>query len=150
MYPLDKPDERVCPNPDCRLPRYCNEALIEAAREDIDRDSDMPLPPLLAARQISYTSIGKALTEIWVDDSRRAMLSYCNEFFTQYRDEVNYYRDFFSGTTYKDLRVKLEGELDDNTICLVIFVDGYQLKNMQKAHQVMINCLIMNIHPDHR
>ncbi|OBZ81041.1 hypothetical protein A0J61_10910, partial [Choanephora cucurbitarum] len=38
----------------------------------------------------------------------------------------------------------------DNTICLVIFVDGYQPKNVRKAHQVMINCLVMNIHPKYK
>ncbi|OBZ80112.1 hypothetical protein A0J61_11838, partial [Choanephora cucurbitarum] len=38
----------------------------------------------------------------------------------------------------------------DNTICLVIFVDDYQPKNVRKAHQVMINCLVMNIHPQYR
>ena len=94
---------------------------------------------------MAYTSVGKALAELCVNGENNEMLSYREHFFAENGAVVDHYRDIFSGQCYKDLLRRQV--VDANTICSVIFVDGYQLKNMQKAHQVMINCLVMIIHP---
>ena len=148
MYPLNDPESKKCPLTTCQAPRYCNESQVEAARDDIERDEAMPLPELIPTRQLAYTSIGKALTELYVNESNADMLAYGSEVIEQHREDIDMYRDIFSGACYQHLLAN--NDLDVNTICLVVFVDGYQLKNMQKAHQVLINCLVMNIHPEHR
>ena len=148
MYPINDLETKKCSIDTCQAARYCNEAQVEAVREDLDRDEAMPLPELLPTRQLAYTSIGKALTELYVNDNNAEMLAYRSQVFEQHRADIDMYRDIFSGACYQHLLAN--GDLDTDTICLVVFVDGYQLKNMQKAHQVLINCLVMNIHPEHR
>ncbi|OBZ81272.1 hypothetical protein A0J61_10679 [Choanephora cucurbitarum] len=122
--------------------------VLAVAREDIERDPTMPIPDLAPTRQISYTSVDKALTELYVNENNAEMLAYRDEFFDRNQDKINIYRGIFSGDSYKKLLH--DGIVDANTICLVLFVDRYQLKNMQEAHQVLINCLVMNIHPERR
>ena len=148
MYPLNDPDTKKCPIITYQAARYCNEAQVEAARGDFDRDETMSLPELIPTRQLAYTSIGKALTELYVNDNNGVMLGYHNEILVQHRIDMDMYRDIFSGACYQHLLAN--GDVDVNTICLVVFVDGYQLKNSQKAHQVLVNCLVVNTHPEHR
>ncbi|KAI8326625.1 hypothetical protein EDC96DRAFT_613128 [Choanephora cucurbitarum] len=47
MYPLNDSDTKKCPIITCQAARYCNEAQVEAARDDVDRDEAMPLPELI-------------------------------------------------------------------------------------------------------
>ena len=148
MYPVDEPNYKTCPNEECGETRYCNEAEVQAAIEDVDREDDMPLPELIPTRQMAYISLGSALTEIYVDEDRSEMLIEGPSLTEAQQSLVTHYRDVFSGSVYKQLLIS--GKIRTNTICVIVFVDGYQLKNMQKAHQVMINCLILNVHPEHR
>ena len=134
LYPVGDNTEVTCPNVSCGANRYknANGASIQ------NTDLTMPLPALVAQQQMAYTSISQALTQLYVDDDRIDMFSYRDHFF----DDVSLnqtYRDVFSGDSYTKLLEK--DNMRDNTICLVIFVDGYQPKNVRKAHQVMINCL---------
>ncbi|KAI8326684.1 hypothetical protein EDC96DRAFT_453896, partial [Choanephora cucurbitarum] len=143
LYPVDDINEVVCPNVNCGVARYKNASALSIE----NRDPTMPLPALVPQQQMAYTSISQALTQLYVDDDRMEILSYRDHFFDNAMLN-QHYRDVFSGDSYAKL---LEKEnMRDNTICLVIFVDGYQPKNVRKAHQVMINCLIMNIHPKYR
>ena len=147
MFPLDSPDISTCQYEPCQRPRYSNIAQVEEARNNTERDPNMPLPSLKSESTMAYTSIANALTEFYADPIRSDMLDYRNHFF-DHSASNNQYRDVFSGAAYQ--RLLNEGVLEDNTICLLIFVDGYQPKHVQKAHQVMINCLILNIHPEYR
>ena len=97
---------------------------------------------------MAYTSLGKALTEIYVDEDRSEMLTDGPSRTEIQERVVTNYRDVFSGSVYKQLLVS--GEIWTNTIRVIVFVDGYQLTNIQKAHQVVINCLILNVHREHR
>ena len=124
IYPLNDVDTKKCPINTCQADRYCNEAQVEAARDDVDRNEAMPLPELLPTRQLAYTSIGKALTELYVNENNEDMLGYCNVFFEQHRSDIDMCRDIFSDACYKHLLAN--GDVDVNTICLVVFVDGYQ------------------------
>ena len=144
MYSANDTETTVYQVESCDMSRYCNEAEVEAARED----GITPLPEFKPTRQMAYTSVGKALTELCVNGENNEMLSYREQFFAENSAIVDHYRDIFSGQCYKDLLHRQV--VDANKICLVKFVDGYQLKNMQKAHQVIINCLVMNIYPQHR
>ncbi|OBZ80782.1 hypothetical protein A0J61_11169 [Choanephora cucurbitarum] len=148
MYPVDEPNCKTCPNEECGQARYCNEAEIQAAIKDVDRDNDMPLPELIPTRQMAYSSLDSALTEIYVDEDCSEILIEGPSLTEVQKRVVSHYRDVFSGSVYKQLLVS--GKIKAKTICVIVFVDGYRLKNMQKAHQVMINCLILNVHPEHR
>ncbi|OBZ80165.1 hypothetical protein A0J61_11786, partial [Choanephora cucurbitarum] len=148
MYPVDEFNCKTCPNEECGQVRYCNEAEVQAAIEDVDKEDDMPLPELVPTRQMAYISLGSALTEIYVDEDRSEIMIEGPSLTEVQERVVSHYRDVFSGSVYKQLL--LSGNIKANTICVIVFVDGYQLKNMQKAHQVMINCLILNVHREHR
>ncbi|KAI8322695.1 hypothetical protein EDC96DRAFT_538892 [Choanephora cucurbitarum] len=50
MYPTDESNMKTCPNEECGEKRYCNEAEVQAAMDDIDRDDNMPLPELTSTR----------------------------------------------------------------------------------------------------
>lgn len=145
MYPVNRPDIKVCPNENCRLPRYSNEAEIEAEAADADRSERMLLSELRPTRQLVYTSLGKALANLWEDDSKEEILRYGSQMTQLQRNGIAHYHDVYSGEKFHQLLER--GVVDENTICVVLFVDGYQLKNMQKAHQVMINCIILNVDP---
>ena len=108
----------------------------------------MPLPVLVPQRQISYISIKQALTELYANDDNLDMLQYGHNFMTKDLQINSDYKDIFSGKNFRHLLK--EKVVHPNTICLVLFVAGYQHKNMQKAHQMLINCLVMNILPEHR
>ncbi|OBZ80431.1 hypothetical protein A0J61_11520 [Choanephora cucurbitarum] len=97
---------------------------------------------------MAYTSLGSALIEIYVDEDRSEMLIEGPSLTEAQHSLVSHYGDVFLGSVYKQLF--LSTKIKANTICVIVFVDGYQLKNMQKAHQVMINRLILNVHPEHR
>ena len=143
LYPVGDNTELTCPNEDCGVARYKNTAAVNVE----NRDPTMPLPALVAQQQMAYTSISQALTQLYVDDDRFEMLSHRDHFFDN--TSLNHlYGDVFSGEFYTKILQK--EKMRDNIICLVIFVDGYQPKNVRKAHQVMINCLVMNIHPQYR
>ena len=147
MYPADSPQIMFCPVAGCGLPRYKNAAAVQLATSNAERDPEMPLPTLIAERTMAYTSIGKALTQRFTNNDRAEMLQYRKHFFDN--STLNrQYRDIFSGASFK--RLLEEGVVDDETICLLIFVDGYQPKHVQKAQQVMITCLVMNIDPESR
>ncbi|OBZ82378.1 hypothetical protein A0J61_09570 [Choanephora cucurbitarum] len=75
---------------------------------------------------MAYTSVGKALTELCVIDENNEMLSYREQFCAENNNIVDHYREFFSYQCYKDFL--LRGVIDGSAICLVIFVDDYQLK----------------------
>ncbi|OBZ80211.1 hypothetical protein A0J61_11740 [Choanephora cucurbitarum] len=123
LFGSDDSTTMACPVPACKARRYYNQAEIDAAREDIERDPAMPIPDLAPTRQISYTSVSKALTGLYVNENNAEMLAYRDEFFDRNQDEINIYRDIFSGDSYKKLLQ--DGIVDANTICLVLFVDGY-------------------------
>ena len=108
----------------------------------------MPLPDLIPTHQLAYTSSGSALASLYANDDNDEILDYGRIMILEHEPAVQHYRNVFSGEKFKKLFETTE--IDENTICVVLFVDGYQLKNMQKAHQVMINCLIMDVHPEHR
>ena len=108
----------------------------------------MLLPVLVPRRQVSYTSIKQALTELYVNDDNLEMLEYGHNFMTENLETNDDYKDIFSGKHFRHLLK--ERVVHPNNICLVLFVDGYQHKKMQKAHQVLINCPVVNIHPEHR
>ena len=108
----------------------------------------MPLPNLVPCRQISYTSIKQALTELYANDDNLDMLQYGYDSMKEDLDSNSSYKDICSGRNFRHLLN--EKIVHPNTICLVLFVDGYQHKNMQKTHQVLTNCLVTNIHPEHR
>ena len=148
MFPLNQPEVNICSNQDCQQKRYTNFEQVEAERNAANRDPGMPLPVLVPRRQVSYTSIKQALTELYVNDDNLEMLGYGHDFMTEELETNDSYKDIFSGKNFRHLLK--EKVVHPNTICLVLFVDGYQHKNMQKAHQVLINCLVMNIHPEHR
>ncbi|OBZ81363.1 hypothetical protein A0J61_10589 [Choanephora cucurbitarum] len=95
MYPINDLETKKCPIDTCQAARYCNEAQVEAAREDLDRDEAMPLPELLPTRQLAYTSIGKAWTELYMIDNNAEMLAYRSQVFEQHRADIDIYRDIF-------------------------------------------------------
>ena len=148
MFLTNQPHINICCNEECQQERYTNHEQIEAERNNANRDPDMPLPVLVPRRQISYTSIKQALTELYANDDNLGMLQYGHDFMAEELETNDSYKDIFSGKNFRHLLE--EKVVHPNTICLVLFVDGYQHKNMQKAHQVLINCLVMNIHPEHR
>ncbi|OBZ80927.1 hypothetical protein A0J61_11024 [Choanephora cucurbitarum] len=82
LFGSDDSTTMACPVPACKAPCYFNQAKSDAAREDIERNSAMPIPDLAPTRQIIHL--------------------------------------------------------------------GRQGFNRTKAHQVLINCLVMNIYPEHR
>ena len=69
----------------------------------IDRDESLPLPELRPTRQMAYTSVGRALTELYVDEQREAMLGYSAEFFAQHQQLVQEYKDVFSKESFQKL-----------------------------------------------
>ena len=132
----------------CKQPRYKNQDQVNADINNTDRNPLMPFVEPVPNRQISYTSVFSALTELYADDEKLDVLTYGQEFLVN-EPTTNYdYKDIFSGSNYKSLVQRTT--INANTICLVLFVDGYQNKNSQRSNQVMINCLVMNIHPEHR
>ena len=64
----------------CNQPRYKNEAQFELERNDENRDPNTPLPELIPHKQIAYTSLAKALTELWADDDKLDILNYGHDF----------------------------------------------------------------------
>ncbi|OBZ81089.1 hypothetical protein A0J61_10862 [Choanephora cucurbitarum] len=83
----------------------------------------------LISRNVTLMVVAKELTELQADDDTLNLLSYGHDFLTSDYETSSEYKDIFSS---------------------LLFVNGYQNKNSQKSHQVMINCLIMNIHPQHQ
>ena len=148
MFPSNQPEVNKRNSTECYQQRYKNFEQVEAEKDNIHRDLDMPLPVLVPYSQISYTSIKQALTELYANDDNLSMLEYGSDFMKEDLDNNSCSKDIFSGKNFRHLLN--EWIIHPNTICLVLFVDGYQHKNMQKAHQVLINCLVMNIHPEHR
>ncbi|KAI8326600.1 hypothetical protein EDC96DRAFT_581579 [Choanephora cucurbitarum] len=122
MYPVNEPGMKTCPNEECGQARYCNEAEVQAAMEELDREDGMPLPDLIPTRQIAYTSLGSALTEIYVDEDRSEMLIEGASLSEVQQRLVTHYRDVFSGSVYKQLLVS--EKIMANTICVVVFVDA--------------------------
>ena len=148
LFPTNQPEVNICSNPECHQQRYKNFEQVEAEKNSTDRDSNMPLPVLVPHRQISYTSIKQALTELYANDDNLDMLQYGYDSMKEDLDNNSSYKDIFSGKNFRHLLNRKI--IHPNTICLILFVDVYQHKNMQKAHQVLINCLVMNIHHEHR
>lgn len=146
LFETDKPDVMECS--ECKKPRYKNQSQVDNDRNDANRNPMMPPVEPVPVRQIAYTSVLSALTELYADDDKLEILRY-GENFLNNEPPTNYdYKDIFSGSNYKDLVERTT--INANTICLVLFVDGYRNKHSQKSGQVLINCLIMNIHPQHR
>ena len=88
------------------------------------------------------------MTELQADDDTLNLLNYGHDFLTSDYETSSEYKNIFSSCNFRELTQNNIVNL--NTIFLVLFVNGYQNKNSQKSHQVMINCLIMNIHPQHQ
>ncbi|KAI8342869.1 hypothetical protein BD560DRAFT_339032, partial [Blakeslea trispora] len=88
-------DIEVCPNKDCRLPRYSNKAEIEAEAADVDRSEQMPWLELRPTRQLAYTFSGKALANLWIDDSKEEILRYGSQMTQLQRDGIAHYLDVY-------------------------------------------------------
>lgn len=147
MFPVGRPDIMTCPNPNCGAQRYKNADEVIALTSSLQFNHTDPLPALVPVLTLAYTSIAQKLTQFFADETRDEMLSYRKTFFDD-NALNNHYRDYFSGEAYQSLLQR--NIVDENTICLVLFVDGFQLKNSSKQNQTMVNCLILNIHPEQR
>ncbi|OBZ80674.1 hypothetical protein A0J61_11277, partial [Choanephora cucurbitarum] len=77
LYPVGDSSEVTCPNGNCDVARYRDATAINIE----NRDPTMPPPALVAKKQMAYTSISQALTQLYVDDERSEMLSYRDHFF---------------------------------------------------------------------
>ena len=132
----------------CKQPRYNNQDQVDADISNTDRNPLMPFVEPVPIRHISYTSVFSALTELFADDEKLDILRYGQDFLTNEPTNNYDYKDIFSGSNYKSLVERTT--TNANTICLVLFVDGYQNKNPQRSNQVVINCLVMDIHTERR
>lgn len=146
LFPVGHPEKKQCE--ECRKPRYSNEAQVEEDSNAPDRNPNIPLIELAPHRQLAYTSVFESLVELYADDDKLDVLRYGENFVNENSSDESDYKDIFSGSNYRQLIDR--NIIRASTICLVLFVDGYQSKSSQKSNQVMINCLIMNIHPQHR
>ncbi|OBZ81042.1 hypothetical protein A0J61_10909, partial [Choanephora cucurbitarum] len=77
LYPVNDSSAVIFPNENCGVARYRNATAINIE----NRDPTMPPPALVAKKQMAYTSISQALTQLYFDDERSEMLSYRDRFF---------------------------------------------------------------------
>ncbi|OBZ80251.1 hypothetical protein A0J61_11700, partial [Choanephora cucurbitarum] len=96
LYLVRHTDLTQCQADDCNLPRYRNSLQYDLERNDVNRDPTMSLPELMPNRQITYTSIGKALTELWADDEKLDILNYGHDFLSDNYENSTGYKDVFS------------------------------------------------------
>ena len=74
LFGVDRSDRRECDV--CKKPRFKNQAQIDANVNDTDRNPLMPIIEPVPIRQISYTSVFSALTELYADDEKLDVLRY--------------------------------------------------------------------------
>lgn len=104
-------------------------------------------------QQMTCVSIGAALAELLYDeDSRNAFQYKANVDSTIVGSEANHneskYTDIFSGKVYQGLY--RSGIINNDDICLIMYVDGYQHQHKPNHTLTMIHCIIMNLDPSVR
>ena len=78
MFAVGDSNEKECS--ECKKPRYENQSQIDADRNDANRNPLMPFINPVPFRQISYTSVLSALTELYADDDMLDILKYGENF----------------------------------------------------------------------
>ena len=146
LFPAGHPEKKECE--ECKKPRYKNEAQVADEINSLGDHNNMSTMALSPYKQLTYTSVFESLVDLYADDDKLDILRYGENFLNNNSSADGDYKNIFSSSNYRQLIDRRI--VSASTICLVLFVDGYQSKNSQKSHQVMSNCLIMNIHPQHR
>jgi hypothetical protein len=143
LYKRDDAYPIVCPTEDCNEPRYTNHSQVqENIKNKVDLNGEVDLKP---KQQMTVGSIGAALAEMMFDSEFKQDMDYKANFV----DEAGIYKDVFSGAVYDDLtRRGVSTNKDD--IFVIIYIDGFKNKNVQKYSETFIECLVMNTDPSYR
>ncbi|KAI9468863.1 MAG: hypothetical protein EXX96DRAFT_490275, partial [Benjaminiella poitrasii] len=98
-------------------------------------------------QMLSYVSVGAALAEMLLDDTKRELFSYRHDF-DQTRTG-NSYCDIFDGAAYRqDLQQGLYSSPSD--IGVILYVDGFQAKHKRTTSLTLVHCVVANIDPSSR
>lgn len=149
LFPADDKNVLTCPISTCQRSRYKRQDEAAEAIErgvNLNDDSDWSFAP---AQSLSVVSVGAALAQLMINEDKLQLFKYRRTM--EPFDEVErIYRDIWDGELVRNMMTEGQCFENKNDIGLLLFVDGFQPKNINNHTMTIVHCLVMSIDPSNR
>lgn len=149
LFPTDDKNVLSCPVNTCGRSRYRRQEEAAEAIEggaDLNDDSEWFFAPV---QKLAVVSVGAALAQLMINDDKISLFDY-RKSLPPFDEAERVYRDIWDGQLIRNMISEGQCFSNENDIGLLLFVDGFEPKNINNHTMTIVHCLIMSIDPSNR